>query len=135
MKTIEFTLLEKKLGRKGFWREALGPAPGKVSVVTISRDGCPGCVKIKPVLAAVEKTLAPRGKVSLTTIHIAYKPGDAAESLRSKRLLGHYFYPCTIILIRTRDLGAMEYYRCGSPTAADLKKHINLALSAAGMLK
>ena len=138
MKTIEFKTLEKALrGKKTSWREVLAPAAGGAAVVTISRDGCKGCELQKPVLEKLAAALEAkhRGRITFSTVHIAWAPGAAEESLRSKKLLGHYFYPCTVILIRTRDLGPAEYYRCGYPSAGELKKYCALALRAAEAVK
>lgn len=138
MKTIEFKNLEKALrGKKTSWRELLAPAAGGAAVVTISRDGCKGCELQKPALKKLEAALAPKyGKrLTFSVVHVAWAPGAAEESVRSKKLLGHYFYPCTVILIRTRDLGPAEYYRCGYPSPAELKKYCALALRAAEAVK
>jgi hypothetical protein len=138
MKTIEFKGLEKALrGTKTSWRELLAPAAGAASVVTISRDGCKGCELQKPALEKLAAALAAKhGKrITFSIVHIAWAPGSAEESVRSKKLLGHYFYPCTVILIRTKDLGPAEYYRCGSPSAGELKKYCTRALRAAEAVK
>ena len=138
MKTIEFKALEKALrGKKIAWRALLAPAPGAAAVITISRDGCKGCELQKPALEKLAAGLAVKhGKrLTFSLVHVAWAPGSAEDSLRSKRLLGHYFYPCTVILISTKDLGPAEYYRCGSPSSAELKKYCTRALRAAEAVK
>jgi hypothetical protein len=50
-------------------------------------------------------------------------------------VFGHYFYPTALILLRTRDRGAIEYYRNASPQMDELRKNIEAALKTATMIK
>jgi len=54
-------------------------------------------------------------KVVFTRIHVRQPSGSQEESLRSKDVLGHYFYPTNLILLRTADRGAIEFYKNASP--------------------
>lgn len=132
IRVIDFEVLEKKLRCRAGWKEFFAPAAGGVTVLAISRDGCPGCVKFKPVF----KRLAAGSAISISffSIHISCPGGSMAGSLRAKKLLGHYFYPSVVVLVRSRDLGVFEYYRSISPSAAELKRKLSAALRAAKML-
>jgi hypothetical protein len=124
---IEFTELEKQTSTSGkSFRELLAPECGKVYVVAITRDGCPACSRQKPRLENLAKIMVAkhRNKLVFTRIHINRPPSSEEESLRSKTLLGHYFYPTNLILIRTRDRGAIECYRNIAPRMGELRRGI-----------
>ena len=105
---IEFAKLEAA-GKP--WLDLLSPKLGKVYVIAITRDGCPACVKQKPKLDRLAASLKTKhgDKVVFTRIHVNYSPKSQEESLRSKGLLRHYFYPTNLILVRSTDRGAVEY--------------------------
>lgn len=137
-RTIEFTDVEKaisKTGKSAFNR--LAPRIGKIYVVSITRDGCPACKKQKPKIDRLAKSTAEeyKSQVVFTRIHIKYSSEHDEESPRSKDVFGHYFYPTNMILLRTRDRGAIEYYRNVSPQMAELKKNIKMAFEAATMIE
>lgn len=138
MKVIRFADLEKRLhGKKASWKELLAPETGSVSVLSIGRDGCPGCVRQKPALARLAKSMTGKygGRISFSRIHINCPGGSREESVRSKKTLGHYFYPTIAILIRSEDTGPVEYYRAISPAMSELRRHASNALRAAEALK
>src|SRR5512136_1374035 len=112
--TIEFTKLEKTSKPA---LDFLAPEIGKVYVVAITRDGCPACAKQKPKLdrLAVDLEAKHGDSVVFTRIHVNYSPDSQQESFRSKDLLRHYFYPTNLVLIRSKDRGAIEYYRNAGP--------------------
>jgi len=135
---IEFSRLEKQLAKTHKSPlDLLAPKIGKVYAVAITRDECPACKKQKPKLDKLAETTAEkhRDKVVFTRIHVKYRPDSLEESLRSKDVFRHYFYPTNIILIRTRDRGAIEYYRNTAPTMTELKKNIETALKVATMIE
>ena len=127
---VEFSNLEKT-GKSplGF----LAPKIGKVYVVAITRDGCTACAKQKPKLDRLAASLEAKNgdKVVFTRIHVSYSPDSQEESLRSKDLLRHYFYPTNLILIRSKDRGAIEYYRSAGPDMTELLKNIEKAVEVA----
>jgi len=130
IKVIEFTTLEKT-GKPML--NSLAPKMGMVYVVAITRDGCPACKRQKPKLDKLAAALAEKhgSRVVFTRIHVNYSSESQAESLRSKDLLRHYFYPTNLILIRSKDKGAIEYYRNASPDMSELKRNIEKAVEAA----
>jgi len=127
---IEFTKLEKT-GKSPL--DFLTPKIGKVYVVAITRDGCPACAKQKPKLDRLAANLEAKhgDRVVFTRIHVNYSPDSQQESLRSKDLLRHYFYPTNLILIRSKDRGAIEYYRNAGPDMRELLKNIEKAVEVA----
>ena len=134
---VEFAELEKEISRtKKPVLDFLAPKIGKAYVIAITRDGCSACEKQKPKLARLAATLKQkhRNNVVFTRIHIRYAPGSEGESKRSKGVLGHYFYPTNLILFRTPDRGAIDYYKSSSPTMNELKKNIEIAMEIATMI-
>lgn len=135
---IEFARLEKELSETGSPHlDRLAPDIGRVYVIAITRDGCPACDKQKPNLHALATGVAEThgDKVAFALIHI-HRPLDSEEeSLRSKDMFGHYFYPTNLILLRTRDRGAIEYYRNVSPEMDELERNIEIALKIAAMIE
>jgi len=131
---VEFTKLEKT-GKSPL--EFLAPIIGKVYVVVVTRDGCPACAKQKPKLDRLAASLEAKhgDKVVFTRIHVSYSPDSQEESLRSKDLLRHYFYPTNMILIRSKDRGPVEYYRNTGPDMRELLKNIEKAVEVAGFLE
>ncbi len=127
---IEFTKLEKTSKPA---LDFLAPKIGKVYVVAITRDGCPACAKQKPKLDKLAVSLEAKhgDRVVFTRIHVNYGPDSQQESLRSKDLLRHYFYPTNLILIRSKDRGAIEYYRNAGPDMRELLKNIEKAVEVA----
>ena len=127
---VEFTKLEKS-GKHTL--DFLAPKMGKVYVVAITRDGCPACAKQKPKLDRLAANLEAKhgDRVVFTRIHVNYSPDSQQESLRSKDLLRHYFYPTNLILIRSKDRGAIEYYRNAGPDMRELLKNIEKAVEVA----
>ncbi len=111
----------------------LAPEIGRVYVVAITRDGCPACLTQKPQLDKLAKTVSTKhgDKVVFSRMHIKYGEGSTEESLRSKDVFGHYFYPTILVLLKTRDRGAIEYYRNASPDMDELRKNIKIALDIA----
>ena len=138
VETIEFADLEKALSRKHVsFRDFFASEVGKVYVVCISRDGCPVCVKQKPKVDRLAKVLAGKygGKVVFARVHVKYSPERNQESLRSKDVLGHYFYPTNLVLVRSRDKGAFEYYRAASSRISELARNVAHAVEVAKMLE
>ncbi len=135
---IKFTELENTLADTNFlFSDYLAPDIGRAYVISITRDGCPACDKQKPQLQnlASELTKNHRNKVAFTQIHVRHPAGDQTESVRSKHLLGHYFYPTTLILLRSHDTGVFEYYRSVSPLMDELKRNIKGAIQIAEFLE
>ncbi|UCB60114.1 MAG: hypothetical protein JSW72_08395, partial [Candidatus Bathyarchaeota archaeon] len=87
----------------------------------------------KPQLDKLAKTVSTKhgDKVVFSRMHIKYGEGSTEESLRSKDVFGHYFYPTILVLLKTRDRGAIEYYRNASPDMDELRKNIKIALDIA----
>ena len=138
VETIEFADLEKALSRKHVsFRDFFASEVGKVYVVCISRDGCPVCVKQKLKVDRLAKALAGKygGKVVFARVHVKYSPERNQESLRSKDVFGHYFYPTNLVLVRSRDKGAFEYYRAASSRVSELARNIAHAVEVAKMLE
>jgi thiol-disulfide isomerase/thioredoxin len=127
---IEFTKLEKT-GKSAL--DFLASKIGKVYVVAITRDGCPACAKQKPKLDKLATSMEAKhgDRVVFTRVHVNYSPDSQQESLRSKDLLRHYFYPTNLILIRSRDRGAIEYYRNAGPDMRELLKNVEKAVEIA----
>jgi thiol-disulfide isomerase/thioredoxin len=135
---IEFGELERELAKtQKSPIDFLAPEIGKVYVIAITRDGCPACEKQKPKLNDLASTIAEKhgDKVVFTRIHIKYARGSEEESLRSKDVLGHYFYPTNLILLRTTDRGAIEFYKNAAPDMDELEKNIEHALEVAAMFE
>jgi thiol-disulfide isomerase/thioredoxin len=136
-KTIEFEDLERKIAATGkLFKDILASQIGKAYVIAITRDGCPACERQKPKLDKLAETF-PREKSEKTVfvrVHVKYSEDFREESLRSKDVLGHYFFPTNIILVRTRDRGAIELFRSVSPRMSELKRNIIMATEIAGML-
>jgi len=127
---VEFRELEKT-GKSPF--NLLAPESGKVYVVAITRDGCPACKRQKSKLDGLAAILAKKhgDRVIFKRVHINYSPDSQEESLRSKDLLRHYFYPTNLVLIRSRDRGAIEFYRNTSPDMRELRKNVERAVEVA----
>lgn len=117
--------------------DCLAPDIGKVYVVAITRDGCSACEKQKPRLTELAKSVEEKfgNRVVFIRLHVTRPVNSEAESLRSKDLLGHYFYPTNLILIRTRDRGAIEYYRNVSPEMEELERITERALEIAKIIE
>jgi thiol-disulfide isomerase/thioredoxin len=138
IESVEFTRLERELSGTGkSFLDYLAPDIGKVYVVTITREGCPACQKQKPRLDKLASILKRKHRDRLVFIRINVKrpPTSEEESLRSKRLFGHYFYPTNLILLRTVDRGAIEYYRNVSPAMSELHENIGVAIEAVVMME
>jgi len=134
----EFNRLEKKISetRKSHL-DHLAPDIGKVYVVAITRDRCPACERQKPKLQELTKTVEEKygDKVVFTRIHVRQPLGSQEESLRSKDVFGHYFYPTNLILLRTADRGAIEFYKNASSEMDELEKNIEVAVRIAAMIE
>lgn len=135
---IEFINLENQISKKEkSYSDFLAPDLGKVYAIVITRDGCSACEKQKPKLIELAQSLERKfdGKAVFIQIHISRPVDSEEESLRSKELLGHYFYPTNLVLLRTRDRGAFEYYRCVSPDIEELEKAICRAMEVAKFIE
>ena len=135
---IEFSKLEKAILETGkSYLDYLAPDTGKVYVVSITRDGCSACERQKPKLSELAKTIEKKhgDKTVFTRIHVRQPSGSTEESLRSKDILGHYFYPTNLILLRTMDRGAIELYRNVSPAMDELEKSIEVATEIVAMIE
>jgi thiol-disulfide isomerase/thioredoxin len=138
VRNIEFADVEKaisKTNKSAF--DFLAPRFGKVYVVSITRDDCPACKRQRPKMERLAKSTAREyeNNVVFTRIHIKYSPENSIESSRSKDVFGHYFYPTNMILLRTKDRGAIQYYKNASPEMAELKRNIKAAVEAATMIE
>ena len=134
---IEFAELEKELSKASKpVLDFLAPKIGKAYVIAITRDGCSACEKQKPKLNRLATTLKQKhgDNVIFTRIHIEFTLNSQEESTRSKSVLGHYFYPTNLILFRTHDRGAIEYYRATSPTISELERNIEIAIEIVTMI-
>jgi thiol-disulfide isomerase/thioredoxin len=134
---MEFAEFEKVSRKTGSHLDFLAPQIGKVYVISITRDGCSACVKQKPRVDRLARELAEKKgkKVVFTRVHVKYSTSDDSESLRSKGVFGHYFYPTNLILLRTRDRGAIELYRNVSPSISELRKNVRTATEIAAMFE
>ncbi|MFQ6068221.1 MAG: hypothetical protein ACE5KD_01625 [Candidatus Bathyarchaeia archaeon] len=131
---IEFSKLERELLKtRKSPIDYLAPEIGKVYVVAITRDGCSACERQKTKLNKVATTISKKhgDKVVFTRIHVKLPKGSNEESLRCKDMFGHYFYPTNLILLRTADRGAIEYYKNVSPDMNELKRNIETTLEVA----
>jgi thiol-disulfide isomerase/thioredoxin len=134
---VEFTDLEKQTKKKGqSVLRLLASDMGKAYVIAICRDNCPACKRQAPRLNELADDLTEKHgkKLVFIRVHVKQPSGDNTESLRAKDLFGHYFYPTSLILFRTKDRGAIEYYRVSSPKMTELKRNIEVALETAVML-
>jgi len=130
---VEFVDVEKKVSAKRSFRDVLAPETGKAYAVVISRDGCPACKRHKPRFVKLAETLTKKcgSSVVFVEVHVK-KPADSdAESQRSNSLMGHYFYPTDLVLIRTKDRGAVEFFRAVSPRMDELRRYVENALASA----
>ena len=131
---LAFTTLENTLAESGkSFRDYLAPEFGKVYVVTITRDNCSACERHKPKLRRlVKKVSAEQGdKVVFIQVYVKQLSGNQEESMRSKDMFGHYFYPTDLLLLRTADRGVVEMYRNVSPTMKELEANISATLQVA----
>jgi hypothetical protein len=131
VRKVEFADFEEKIAASGKTPlDYLADSVGKAYVIAITRDGCPACEKQEVELERLAESMIGQhdGKVVFTRIHIRQPAGSTLESLRSKDFLGHYFYPTNLILIRTNDRGAIEYYKSASPDMEELEKNIGKAI-------
>jgi thiol-disulfide isomerase/thioredoxin len=138
IENVVFTKLESELSTTGkSVLDYLTPDIGKVYVVTITREGCPACEKQKPKLDRLSSILKQKhgDRLVFIRIHVKRPPASEEESLRSKRLFGHYFYPTNLILLQTRDRGAIEYYRNASPAMSELSKNIGIAIETVATME
>ncbi len=138
IKVVEFSELESDIARTpGTPWNLLAGVIGKAYVVAITRDGCPACEKQKPKLDELAERIAAKhgDRAVFTRIHVRFASDSQGESLRSKEILGHYFYPTNLILLKTGDRGAFEYYRNVSPDMKELEGNIEHALEVAAMLE
>jgi thiol-disulfide isomerase/thioredoxin len=133
VKKIEFAELEKQVSPKLSFRDVLAPETGKAYVVVITRDGCPACHRHKPKFMKLANTLSRKfaDAVVFVEVHVKKPAGSDAESLRSKSVFGHYFYPTDLVLLRTRDRGAIEFFRAVSPRMDELRKNVENAVATA----
>ena len=135
---LEFSELEEEISKAGSSpSNYLAPEVGRTYVVAISRDGCPACEKQKPKLEGLAEDVAKMygDKVVFIQVHIRRPAGSDEESLRSKDVLGHYFYPTNLILFRTLDRGAIEFYRSVSPAMEELRKKIQSSVEIVSMIE
>jgi thiol-disulfide isomerase/thioredoxin len=138
VKQVEFTAIEQNiLKAHKSALDLLAPDIGKVYVVSITRNGCSGCAKQKPKIDRLAENSVEKygNKVSFVRVQVKYSPKDSKESLRSKHVFGHYFYPTTLILVRARDRGAFEYYRSVSLRMGEIGKNIEEAIRTAALLE
>lgn len=135
---IEFINLEDQISETGkSHKDCLAPDIGKVYAIAITRDRCSACEKQKSRLVELAKSVEEKfeNKVVFIRLHVTRPVNSEEESIRSKDLLGHYFYPTNLILIKTQDRGAIEYYRNVSPEMEELERIIERALEIAKVLE
>jgi thiol-disulfide isomerase/thioredoxin len=135
--TVEFTDFEKKLLKtKKTPLDLLAPRLGKAYVIAITRAGCPDCEEQKPKLDKLATEIARKhgDKVVFTRVHVRYTQESREESVRAKDMFYHYFYPTSLILVRSRDRGAFELYRNAGPQMTELARNVDAAVEAAVML-
>jgi thiol-disulfide isomerase/thioredoxin len=136
-KLIEFEDLERKVSATGkSFKDILATELGKAYVIAITRDGCPACERQKPKLDKLAEgiPLGKNGKIVFVRIHVKYSGDFREEALRSKDVLGQYFFPTNIILVKTRDRGVIELFRSVSARMSELKRNIVMAVEIADML-
>ncbi|MCK5631830.1 hypothetical protein KAH85_04675 [Candidatus Bathyarchaeota archaeon] len=134
---VEFADFEKAVKETGRPLNLLAPEVGKVYVVSVTRDGCSACKQQKPKLNDLaSKLLKKHGdRIIFKRVHVVYSEGSDEESLRSKDVLGHYFYPTSSILVKTLDRDSVELYRNINPDMKELEKNIDVALEVASFMK
>ncbi len=138
IKTIEFVELEKQIQQKRTsFKDILAQELGKAYAIAITRDGCPACEKQKPKLEKLAVRMAQQhgNKIIFLRVHVKRPASSDTESLRSKDVLGHYFYPTNLVIVRTRDKGAFELYRSISPRMSELERSINASVEIAATME
>ncbi len=138
IRNTEFAVLDREISKAGKSHlDLLAPEMGKVYVVAISRDKCPACERQKPRLDELAKKITEKHgkKVVFTRIRVKHPTEGDKESLRSKEVLGHYFYPTNLILIRTKDKGVIELYKNVSPRMSELRRSVEIAVEMAESLE
>jgi thiol-disulfide isomerase/thioredoxin len=138
VKQVEFTAIEQNiLKTHKSALDLLASDIGKAYLVSITRDGCSDCAKQKPKIDRLAQNFAEKhvDKVGFVRVHVKFSPKDNRESLRSKDVFRHYFYPTTLILIRAKDRGAFEYYRSVASRVGELRKNIERAVKTASLLE
>ena len=137
IREVEFTDIEKEIRKtRQSFRDYFAPAMGKAYVIAITREACPACENQKPQLNKLADAIAKKhgGDIVFIRVHVKQPEGDTTESLRAKDLFGHYFYPTNLILLRTKDRGAIELYKNVSPEMTELEKNVESALETAKAL-
>lgn len=134
---IEFEELEKTNMGENTILDRLAPSIGVAYVLAITRDGCSACDKQKPKFHELAKNMDRiyGEKVVFMNVHVKTPSGSNEESLRSKNMFHHYFYPTNLILLRTRDRDVIEYYRNVSPEIKELRKNIEIVLKIVEVIK
>jgi thiol-disulfide isomerase/thioredoxin len=138
IRNIEFTELDREISKAGKSHlDLLASETGRVYVIAISRDKCPACERQKPRLDELAKSTAEKHgkKVAFTRIRVKHPTEKDKESSRSKEVLGHYFYPTNLILVRTKDKGVIELYRNVSPRMSELRRNVEIAVEVAERLE
>ena len=133
VKKLEFVEVEKEISAKRSFRDVLAPETGKAYVVVITRDGCPACHRHKPRLTKLADKLSRKfgDAVVFVEVHVKKLANSDVESKRSKNLFGHYFYPTDLILLRTKDRGAIEFFRAVSARMDELSRNVENAVATA----
>lgn len=138
VRVVEFVDLEGKVGKsRKSVLDLLAAELGKAYVVSVTRDGCPACLRLKPKLERLAGEMREKhsDRVAFVRVHVKYADGDIVESLRSKDVFGHYFYPTLFVLVRSRDRGVVELFRWVSPLMSEVKRNVLNALEIAEALK
>ena len=138
MELLKFAELERKLAKSAMTPiNYLAPKLGNVYVITITRDGCSACEREKPKLDMLETDLIEKhgNRIEFKRIHIKHSSDSTCESLQAKDLFHYYFYPTVLVVVRTKDKGAVEFYRNISPEIAELKNNIEHSLELAKVLE
>ncbi len=133
IRKVEFVDVEKKISSRMSFRDVLAPEMRKAYVVVITRDGCPACRRHKPRFEKLANALGRKfgAAVVFVEVHVK-KPADSdVESQRSKTVLGHYFYPTDLVLLRTKDRGAIEFFRGVSARMDELARNVENAVATA----
>ncbi len=109
---------------------------GVVYVTAITRDGCSGCMKQKPLFRGLARKLRLdlAERVHFSNVHIRYADGDRTESWESKRMFRHAAYPTYLVNVRSKD-GVLEVFRAVYPTMEELEKQTRESLDLAKFYK
>jgi thiol-disulfide isomerase/thioredoxin len=138
VKVLKFFELKKTIDDTGDEPlDILAKKAGKVYVVAVTREKCPGCEKQKPLFEKLSHKIGAKcaGQTEFFRVHSAFTSEQKEEAKKCLTSFRTVAFPTYILAIKDSDGCVQETYRAIEPPMSEIERNIKTATQIASWFK